>query len=118
MDTRGVGESSGAIGAALRPEEFRVVQTIQTRCSCGFEAPRLVLTPQWQLTPISTLRSVDLISPSTPELRPCIDAINYSEWNTDFAADFFNFRNFRLNGGHSATYQDELSIPTDNRMIW
>ncbi|KAK7065055.1 hypothetical protein R3P38DRAFT_3166074 [Favolaschia claudopus] len=74
--------------------------------------------PNGNSPPISTLCSLDLSSPSTPELRPCIDAINHPEWNTDFAADFFNFRNFRLNGGRSATYQDGLSIPTENRMIW
>ncbi|KAK6996504.1 hypothetical protein R3P38DRAFT_2799831 [Favolaschia claudopus] len=74
MDTRGVGENSGVIGVSLRPEEFstNLVQYTQACCSSSPEASRLVFTPQWQLTPISTLHSLDLISP----LHPGVTTLN------------------------------------------
>ncbi|KAK6988157.1 hypothetical protein R3P38DRAFT_3374122 [Favolaschia claudopus] len=102
MDTRGLGESSGAIGAASRPEEF------------SLEARRLVFTPQWQLAPISTpplSRAQFPPHPAALIVTPSVTRILF-----DFAVDFSNFHSFRLNGSVLRNSQDALSIPTDARI--
>ncbi|KAK7051742.1 hypothetical protein R3P38DRAFT_2762238 [Favolaschia claudopus] len=99
MDTRGVGEGSGAIRAALRPEEFspstrlHLAIAIHPYLYPPLSRPHLSLHPQ----------------PSDPEMMRSI-----TRNGTDFPVDFCNFR---LNGSVLRKSQDGLSIPTDLRKI-
>ncbi|KAK7007576.1 hypothetical protein R3P38DRAFT_3596610 [Favolaschia claudopus] len=103
MNTRGVGEGFGAIGAALRPEEFRSSTRLH---------PAIATHPY--LDP-------PLSRPHLP-LHPGVTTLNVTSlvilMLLDFPADFFNFGSFRLNGGRSPNFQDGLSIPSDVWKIW